>query len=249
MKKNGLFLVFALTVFACKKESITTIVSGPTTIVDKRGAGQSAREFLSAENYTTLNIEIQHAPGMRPQDASINNLVNFLNTYTNKPAGITVSIQQVASIGKPTVSTQDVATFTDANRKSYTDGKQLSLYIYFADAEFTQNTVIGVAFRNTAMFILQKTIQANSGGINQASRVKVESGVLQHEAGHLLGLVNNGSPMAVAHEDGDKKAHCNNNNCLMYFSIQTSGLMNMLSNGIPTLDANCVNDLRMNGGK
>ncbi len=41
--------------------------------------------------------------------------------------------------------------------------------------------------------------------------------------------------------------HCDNKNCLMYYATQTSGLIN--NNSLPALDADCVNDLRANGGK
>lgn len=249
MKKLITCFLIVATLWACRKETTTQVLTGPTGSADKLAVGASAHDLLAANTYTQLNIEIQYAPGMKPQDQSVSNLVSFLNTYLNKPGGINVSLSQVGSIGKTPVTADDLAAFTDAHRTRYTDGSQLSLYIYFADADFSEKGVAGVSFRNTALAILEKTVQANSGGFNQAGRVKVESGVLEHEMGHLLGLVNNGTSMTVAHEDSSHKAHCNNSNCLMYYAIETSGLFNMLDNSVPSLDANCVNDLKANGGK
>lgn len=225
------------------------VLSGPVGVNDTRAVGVSANELLAATTYTALNVEIQYAPGMRPQDQSINNLRSFLEARLNKPDSITIFIQQVGSIGKPTINVSDISLFADKNRRSYTDGKKITIYVYFADADFEKTGVVGVAYRNTSICLFQKTIQANSGGINQASRVKVESGVLLHEVGHLLGLVNNGTDMVAAHEDNANAAHCTNSNCLMYFSIETTGLMNIFNNAIPALDAACLNDLRGNGGK
>ncbi|GAC1396121.1 MAG: hypothetical protein NVSMB63_16530 [Sediminibacterium sp.] len=225
------------------------MLTGPAGAADKLPVGESAKGLLRADTYQNLNIEIQYAPGMKPQDQSVNNLVSFLNTYLNKPGGIAVTFKQVSSIGKATVTSSDVVSFTDNNRTLYTDGNHIDIYIYFADADYTQNQIIGFAFRNTAVVVFEKTVEAHSGGFNQPDRVKVESGVLEHEAGHLLGLVNNGTPMVTNHEDPSNQAHCNNQRCLMYYAIQTSGLLNMLDNGIPALDANCVNDLKANGGK
>lgn len=251
MKKTGIFLlvIVLLSVQSCKKETTSVVLSGPVGINDTRSVGASAKELLTATTYSSLNVEIQYAPGMRPQDQSMNNLLAFLEARLNKPDSITILLKQVGSIGKPTVAVSDISAFADKNRTSYTDGNKITIYVYFADADFEKNGVVGVAYRNTSICLFQKTIQANSGGVNQASRVKVESGVLLHEVGHLLGLVNNGTGMVAAHEDGANPAHCTNSNCLMYFSIETTGLMNIFNNAIPQLDAACSNDLRANGGK
>ncbi len=234
----------------CRKETVSSIdISGPNTMVDKQSVGESANALLGADTYTSLTLEIQYAPGMKPQDQSVTNLVNFLNTYLNKPGGITVVQKAVGTAGATMVTAQDVVNFTDKNRNLYTDGNTISIYLYFADADFSEKDVVGISFRNTAVAIFEKTIQAKSGGLNQPSRVKVESGTLMHEMGHLLGLVNTGSAMVKPHEDAAHKAHCSNTNCLMYYAIQTSGLMNALNNSIPGLDTDCINDLKANGGK
>ncbi len=249
MKKLFVFCLLTLVIAGCKKETTSSIISGPTSNVDKQSAGSSANGLLAADTYKSLRIELQYAPGMQPQSQTLTNLANFLTERLNKPGGITFISKQVASLGKTTVSISDIISFTDQYRTVYTDGNQISLYILFADADYSTNGVVGVAYRNTAICLFEKTIQANSGGINQASRVKVETGVLLHEIGHLLGLTNNGSAMVTPHEDAANRAHCNNTNCLMYYSIETTGLMNMFNNSVPTLDANCLSDLRGNGGK
>jgi len=249
MKKIIIFCLLTLAIAGCKKETTSSIISGPTTNVDKQAAGSAAAGLLAANTYTSLRIELQYAPGMQPQSQTLTNLANFLTERLNKPGGISVFSKQVASFGKTTITVADITAFTDQYRTVYTDGNQITLYILFADADFSTNGVVGVAYRNTAICLFEKTIQANSGGINQASRVKVETGVLLHEIGHLLGLTNNGTSMATPHEDTANKAHCNNSNCLMYYSIETTGLMNMFNNAVPTLDANCLADLKGNGGK
>ncbi|WP_353550057.1 hypothetical protein [Sediminibacterium sp. KACHI17] len=244
-----LFIISVLLIQSCKKEASTVVLSGPVGINDNRNVGASAAELLASDNYTSLTVEVQYSPGMQLQEQTFTNLQSFLEQRLNKPGGITLQRKQVASIGKPVVSIADITSFTDQNRTAYTDGNRITVYVYIADANFDKDNVVGVAYRNTAICLFGKTIQSNSGGINQASRVKVESGVLLHEIGHLLGLVNNGTGMVTPHEDGDNRAHCTNTNCLMYYTIETTGLMNMLNNAIPQLDANCINDLRANGGK
>lgn len=247
--KKSLTVFLAITIFiaACKKD--TTITSIDNTIANNQSLGQSAHDLLSASTFNQLNIEIQYAPGMQPQSQSVSNLVSFLNTYLNKPNGISVTTKQVTSFNAATLTINDANAFEKTNRTAYNQNNSIAVYICFADANYTTANVLGVAYKNTSMIILEKTIQANSGGLNQASRVKVETGVLEHEFGHLLGLVDIGTSMQTPHSDATNKGHCNNSNCLMYYQIQTSGLMNALDNSIPTLDANCVNDLKANGSK
>ncbi|MBV9986871.1 MAG: hypothetical protein JO301_04290 [Chitinophagaceae bacterium] len=247
--KRLLYLLLAISLLAgCRKETTTTVqISGPNSTVDKQGTGQSAHQLLAADTYTVLNIDIQYTPGMRPQDQSVSNLVSFLNTYLNKPGGINVTLTPVGSMGMATVGLQDVVNYEDKNRTVYTSGNSIGVWILFADADYTTANVGGVSFWNTSMVIFEKTIQARTGGIGQASRTKVESGTMMHEFGHLLGLVNLGTPMVKAHEDPSHTSHCSNTNCLMYYATQTSGLMN--TNSLPALDADCVNDLHANGGK
>jgi hypothetical protein len=240
-------LIIAL-VTGCKKETVnTTPPSGPNSPVDKQSVGYSARDLLTTNKYSILNIDIQYAPGMKPQDQSIANLVNFLGTYLNKPGGINITQTQVPSLNGATVSLQDVVNYENTNRVVYSNGNSIAVWILFADADYTTANVAGVSFWNTSIVVFEKTIQARSGGIGQASRVKVESGTLEHEMGHLLGLVNLGTPMVRPHEDAAHVSHCINSSCLMYYGVQTSGLMN--TNSLPSLDADCVNDLRANGGK
>jgi hypothetical protein len=242
-------LLIAALFTGCHKETGSPVnTSGPNSTIDKQGVGQSAGQLLSANTFSILNIEIQYSPGMKPQDQSVNNLVNFLNTYLNKPGGINVTQKQVGSFGATTATLQEIANFEDRNRGLYTVGNTISIWLYFADADYSVTDVAGISFWNTSLTVFEKTIQARTGGINQASRVKVESGTLMHEMSHLLGLVNTGTAMIKPHEDAAHKSHCSNTSCLMYYGIQTSGLMG-LNSAIPGLDADCVNDLKGNGGR
>ena len=100
------------------------------------------------------------------------------------------------------------------------------------------------------MALFEKVIRENTGRIGRPSATTVESTVLMHEFGHLLGLVDNGSPALQDHVDEEHGAHCTNENCLMYYAIQTTGFLTNLTGGtIPALDGNCLQDLKANGGK
>ncbi|HEY9116389.1 MAG TPA: peptidase, partial [Roseivirga sp.] len=113
------------------------------------------------------------------------------------------------------------------------------------------SNVLGVSHRNTSMVIFQKRIEELSGGVGQVSTSLLTSSVMGHEFAHILGLVNIGSPMQNAHQDDANGAHCDNQDCLMYFAVEnSSGLSDLLGmSSPPPLDANCLADLSANGGK
>lgn len=243
MKKISTICIFCIIFFSCDNSLTPAKPIINKGIADKRDVGQSAHDLLSAVKYTRLNIEIQFAPGMRPHDHSVNNLVSFFKNYVYKPAGVTVTLKQVGSIAKAKITTQDADSFALKNRILYTEGNLVSLYIYFADAASTRFWIGGIAYRNTAMVVFEKTILENTKGAGEADRIKMETGVIEHEAGHLLGLVNNGTAMQIPHEDPSHKFHCSNRNCLMYYAIE-AGMVRNPDNSLPVLDANCVRDLK-----
>ena len=241
------FLMLAIA--GCKKSGIITNLPSINN-ENNKAVGASANDLLSAAKYSYIKIEIQYMPGYQPDAAAVNNLVAFINSLVNKPGGVTVVQTQIASAGKTVLSLNDIATIEKNNRTVYTSGNQLGAYFLFTDGNYSEANVLGLAFRNTSMSLLGKTIHDNSGGIGQASRTKVVSTVLQHEFAHILGLVNIGSAMQTNHQDGAHGNHCNNTNCLMYYTSETTDILGILITGnIPVLDANCKADLTANGGK
>ena len=86
--------------------------------------------------------------------------------------------------------------------------------------------------------------------MGQPSRELVESSVIQYEIGHILGLVNTGTEMVEDHQDEENGHHCTDDDCLMYYAIESADMIsNILGGSIPDLDEKCKQDLRANGGK
>ena len=248
MKKYAVLVCLAAVLAGCSKND-NNGSSSTGSLSNTLGVGASAHDFLSGNIFATVNIQIEYSPGMQLQQESIDNLVSFLKAHLNKAGGISVTQLQVSSIGKSTVSISDVTAFEGKKRTLFNTATSLAVCILAVDADYSTAGVAGVAYRNTSIVLLEKTVQAGSGGLGQASRVKVESTVLEHEFGHLLGLVNSGTAMVTPHEDEAHKPHCNNENCLMYYQIENQGFMSQLDGSIPQLDANCESDLKSNGGK
>ncbi|MFL5739743.1 MAG: M12 family metallo-peptidase [Flavisolibacter sp.] len=245
MKAKFTALIFLCLFAGCKKSDLLS----PEALHD-RAVGASAHELLSADTYTSLKIEFLYMSGFAPDAAALDHLQNFLSTSINKPGGISITTTQIAGSANEVLTTDQVVNLEKQNRTAFSAGNQIAVCIIYTNGSFTQDAVLGMAYRNTSAVLFGKKIHDNSGGIGQSSRTKLEATVLEHEIGHLLGLVDLGSSMQTPHKDAANGNHCSNSNCLMYYAAETTDILGFLVTGnIPSPDANCLADLHANGGK
>jgi len=218
--------------------------------------GDSAHAYLSSAQFNQLNVEIDYMPGYAPDADALDSLKAFLHKRLHKSVINIETPTQIPSGNKDSYSEQDIVNIEQQHRNHYTTldkagSDTLWVYISMLDGKFaTQNNVLGLTYLNTSMTFFGPTIHNNSGGVGQVSRTKLEGTVFEHEFGHNMGLVANGSPMQKDHQDAGHGHHCDNQNCLMYYSVETTDYTSVLMNSpIPDLDANCIADLQANGGK
>lgn len=249
--KTKIFVAVLLlsNITACKKETTFTNNPGADDLHNK-SVGFSANHLLSAGTYKSLKIEVQYMTGYAPDASALAHLQNILNTYLNKPSGISIVTKEIPASSSTSLSIDQVRTIEEQNRTVFTSGDQIGVYFLYTNGNFTDDKVLGAAYRNTSMVLFGKKIHDNSGGLGQASRTKLEATVLEHEFGHILGLVDIGTPMQTNHKDAAHGNHCNNTNCLMYYASETTDILGFLITGnIPSFDANCIADMHANGGK
>ena len=238
-------LLLLMEATGCHKDSVTNN-SNSTQVIPN--------DFLSNTNYDKLVVEIQYLNGFAPTAEAMNNLSAFLQLRLSKTAGITIVQKTISSPGKSTYTLAEIQGIENVNRTQKTSGKTLTAYFFFADGDYSANggssKVLGVAYGSSSMVIFEKTIRDFSGGVTQPPLNTLESTVIHHEFGHILGLVDNGTPMQTAHLDTSHGKHCDDQNCLMYYAAETSDIVgNLVGGNIPALNAKCLNDLKGNGGK
>ncbi|WP_349663275.1 hypothetical protein IZU89_11295 [Cellulophaga lytica] len=267
--KNFSALLFAvLLVVSCSStdDSTSEQKEGTNKTSNLQGSGDSANEILSNNTYSKLALEIVYVEGFRPNDASLANFTDFINDITFKNE-ITTTYKQVSSPNEEDLTIEEIAKLETDNRTVYNTDDTLAIYIYFADApsnnddEETNSVTLGAVYRNTSMVIYESTIKDLAAKSALVSETSVETATLQHELGHLMGLVNLGTEMVHPHEgettndDGETVGsnHCNVEDCLMNAKLEFgAGMKKMLiasKNGLPTLDAECLADLKANGGR
>jgi hypothetical protein len=238
--KNILVLsLITISLTACKKE-------------DNYIHDIQPKHFLSEDTYKSLTVEVIAVEGHEPNATALVNLESFLESRLNKSQGINITQKTIPSPENISFSANDLRSLEDKQRTQYTQNENLTAYIFYADQEYAGNTneskVIGLAYGSTSMCIFEKTVDDNSGGLGQVSRKNLETSVLIHEFGHVLGLVNTGTSMVQNHES--TPGHCDNENCLMYYASETASLTGFLGGDpIPELYLQCLADLQANGGK
>ena len=259
MKKIVFVISFLLTIVACTTDDSSNSESNNNnnnnTSANQQITGSSSNDLLSDTTFTSMLIELVYVEGFEPSQTTINNFVAFLEARTNKPSGITVETRAIDSPGNTSYTNADIIAIEDANRTAYNVGDQIAVWAFFADGASANNTnngvVLGTAYRNTSFVIFEETIHDFSNSAFEPSRSLLETTVILHEFGHILGLTNLGADLQSNHEDAEHPKHCDVETCLMYWSAETGdGIANLVSGGsAPQLDAQCIADLQANGGK
>jgi len=215
-----------------------------------RRLGESAHELLSDKKFTSLDVEIHYMKGFKPQEETITNLETFLLTYLNKPHGIFIHLREIDAIENTALMREDLLALEHSNRSLFAHQQRHAIYVLFTNGDHINNKILGMAYKNTSAVIFGKAIRENSNLEGKLTRMELETAVLLHEMGHLLGLVNKGSEMESGHADTVHETHCANPRCLMYYSTETKKLSLVLLKGnIPELDEDCIRDLLRNGGR
>ena len=255
MKKRIVVLLVAFSLFvSCSKDDADDerLVGGNPVSNNQKSVGKSAYDLLSDDQFKSMVVELVYVEGYEPSTTTVTDFVVFLNERIKKPNGIRVVKRAIASSGKATLTSQEIIDIEEKERTLYNSASEIAVWAFFVDAESDKNTetsvILGTAYRNTSFVIYEKTVQRLSGKRLLPTRAVLETTVIEHEFGHILGLTNLGTPLKSSHEDTAHSKHCIVESCLMYWEAESGA--SLVSGGtVPKLDAQCLADLKANGGK
>jgi hypothetical protein len=228
------------------------------TLANRQSTGTSSEDFLRDSDFKSVTLEIVYAEGFYPEPGTIDHLLNFMEERVNKSQGITVVERMIQpDISGNSYTINDIVAIETQHRTFYNDGTNLAVYVFFSNKKSSNDTptrvTLGTAYRNTSAVIYKKTINdaAVSHGINIGL---AERTTLNHEFGHLFGLVNlELDDIHQVHEDTQSSKHCMVEECLMYFETTgnraavTRMLLSRSTDRV--LDQLCIEDLQAKGGK
>ncbi|MDB2606682.1 hypothetical protein N9Y48_02760 [Zobellia sp.] len=233
MKKLSFFILIAFSSFfiGCSTDE-NGISSEREAELDKeaslKSAGASGIDILSNNIFTKLRIEIAYVDGFRPTEEAVEGLVSYLKEHTFKEE-IELIYTALESPDEESLSLNEIAELEAENRTVYNEGDTLGIYIYFSDApaegddEDAELVTLGAVYRNTSMIIHEVTVKKLANRSFLITDADVENSTLNHEFGHLFGLVNLGTAPINDHEgtttddDGNTvgNSHCSVDGCLM----------------------------------
>jgi hypothetical protein len=201
----------------------------PGTQQEPQGAARIPA-YLRASPYSRLVLEVDATEGFAPRATAESAMLDTLRPVVDKPAGVSVVRDQMALASKgptyewtfPELQQLATSTFTLPIAAG-----TVRMHVMFLDGQYEGGNVLGLAWANTHLAVFKETIerQCRSGlGASLGDQVceAAEKGVWVHELGHLLGLVNNGLPMAAPHQDAAHAGHDSSDRCVMYWAFDTS---------------------------
>ena len=239
---------------SCSQEERLASENSSNIPNNNRSTGKSSNELLAENIFTKLYIDLVYVEGHKPTTSAINNFKTFLQDRLHKSGGIQVVQTAIPATGKEVYTINDIVELENNQRTTFNTKEEIAVFAFFADKEFSENednsSILGVAYKNTSLVIFEETLK-NASNNSSLSLSALETTVLKHEFSHLLGLVNLGSEMQINHQDTAHGKHCDQEDCLMFWQVETSqGMLGLFGNNAsPDLDEQCLADLRANGGK
>lgn len=219
-------------------------------------------EILRAEPFTQLVIEVDHAPGRAPSLSAQEHLLQTLRNVTSK-ASVTMRLEASLPDEARTWTSQDLVDLEERTRTTQHTAPVAVLHVLYPAGQYEEPGVAGLTVSGNVIgpvTVFRDTLDDIDLGLPigplptpAAARDQMERVTLLHEAGHAIGLVDNGLPMVEDHEDPEHDGHSANPQSIMYWRFeQADGLREgLLDDGtLPeTFDADDRADVRAAGGR
>ncbi len=207
-------------------------------------AGASRPEkLIRASPYPRLILEIDAVAGLSLREGIPELLVSGLEELLDKPGGIQVQIDgEIPSKGEEHAwEFDELQGLADEHFDLETPEDTIKIHIMLLDGHSADDdetgSVLGLAWSSAHLVLFKNTLGSScehqpprpmGAAIIQALCLEAERAILFHELGHLIGLVNNGISMQSEHQDKERGAHSNNEECLMYWAYEGPRLVEML---------------------
>jgi hypothetical protein len=218
--------------------------AGPTSIDATGPPGSFAPGILSPSFSSEVVVEIRTQSGAGPQQASLDHLTSVLRSVTGK----TVNVVQGAAIdgGAKSWSADDLRSTGDAGM-AQGNGRAV-IHLLFVHGSFGGDTgVLGVAARGDVAAIFIDQVKSSSTPL--VGSTGIETAVVTHEVGHLMGLVD--LYLHTGRQDPDHPGHSTDTQSVMYWAVESNLVADLLQGGPPKdFDSADLADLQTirNGG-
>lgn len=232
----------------------------------KPAAGSAALDYLRHEVYDRVVLEVDMLGSATSSVEAKETILDAAKALLEKPGGVSMTFSAPdptaqAPLGGWTLEALEAVEVT--HRNAQTEGDTAILYVLYLPGAWhgdsAEHTTLGVSYGPSQLAIFPESVE----GACTPGKVQIEDKEIRdllcplteaatwvHELGHLLGLVDAGTPMVTAHVDAEHPYHCDNVGCIMHWSHESGDLAkyieNRLKQGNLTLnvfDQACTDDL------
>jgi len=216
----------------------------PATIDGNGPVGSFAPAILQPGLSSEVVVEVRSQSGAAPQQASIDHLTSVLQSVTGK----TVTVAGGSGIGGGAQDwSADALRATGDGGAAQGNGRAV-LHLLFVHGSFGGDTsVLGVSVRGDVAAVFVDQVNASSTPLIGSSGI--ETAVVTHEVGHLMGLVD--LYLHTGRQDPDHPGHSTDTKSVMYWAVESNLVSQLLQGGPPnTFDSADLADLQTirNGG-
>ncbi|MEY2404672.1 MAG: hypothetical protein QOD38_2223 [Acidimicrobiaceae bacterium] len=201
--------------------------AGAAPSTDSNGPpGSFAPAILQPAESSEVVVEVRTQSGAAPQQASIDHLSSVLQSVTAKT--VTVAQGPGVSGGATSWSADDLRSTADGGA-AQGNGRAV-IHLLFVHGSFGgDDSVLGVAVRgDTAAVFVDEVSAASTPLVGSAG---IETAVVTHEVGHLMGLVD--LLLHTGRQDPDHPGHSTNSKSVMYWAVESNLVADLLQGGPP----------------
>ncbi len=204
-------------------------------------------DYIVDDDYSKWIIEVDYVDGHAPTQSALDLLKQRMAALVHKDS---ITITTNGGVEGRSTWTDDAIRATSTRHLDQKSGSgTVVTHVLYLDGSYSKGSVLGVTYGNKEVVAMFDETISNSANLFFSAST-IERAVLVHEFGHVLGLVNTGTPMAQNHEDPENSGHSNNRDSVMYWAVETTDVTQIFTGGLPnSFDQADRNDICKAGGK
>lgn len=190
-----------------------------------------AAEYFS-DRVTDFQVRVFYEQGIEPATGPIDGAASawvltfdsfseLFNTHKGRKVTVPRTLAQMTAIPRKNVAEWDelrLVALANSLSTGAAPGQVVAAVIFIGGNYKGEDTVLGLHFSGVrAAFIFKDNLTRFSGTQDFLNRI--EQATVVHELGHVIGLVNNGVPMAIPHEDPEHPHHSTDIEDVMYWDL------------------------------